>query len=265
MKRKQEYLGIAFLSHVEQDQLRREAGDDPDFPAAERASHRLREAVDAGRALEERELDDLLIALALVGGGASDSWRARLLARAEESGLGHRVEQVSDRIREVEAGLDASAHFTRLTGHRAAPPPANRRMWLAAASVLALVLAHGTYSRLTEDPLRKSAWQQWDPPRVTRTAEFEENEVQRARRVGYESRQTVLGLWPSYDEDALRRADTMLGGRMDPEALLERARLQAVAGDADRARHTLGTLPPGLLERPDVAELRKALSPEGKN
>lgn len=262
MSRHQEDLSFAFLSPSEQRRIKEEAAGDPAREAVIEDSRRLHELVISGVSLDLREMDDLLAALALPGRDASaTSWRGRILERLNRPENDPIRDRVSETLDHLEGSVHAAEHFERLTGHPVSPPSSSRRLWMAAAVVAVAILAHGTFERITEDPVKHEVWSQWEPPRPTRDGGFGENEVQRARRMGYESRSSILGLWPTYDMDQILRADTLLEGRQDPVALIERVRLQAMAGRLDLARLTLASIPEGAVNAAEMAALRAVVTP----
>lgn len=261
MSRHQEDLIWAFVSPAEQLRIQAEAAGDPAREAVIEDSRRLQEMVMSGARLDLREMDDLLAALALAGGDPSaTSWRARILERLDQAENSSTRDRISDKLAQLDGSVHAAEHFERLTGHAVSPPSNSRRLWMAAAVVAIAILAHGTFERITEDPLKREVWSQWEPPRATRAGGIGENEVQRARRMGYESRKSVLGMWPTYDMDHILQADALLEGRQDPIALIERVRLQAMAGRLELARSTLETIPEGAVGEAELAGLRAVVT-----
>ncbi|MFT4604501.1 MAG: hypothetical protein ACI9W4_001232 [Rhodothermales bacterium] len=254
---------VAFLDETARQALEADIGDDADRAQTVAESYRLKGVLEGGGALEARELDDLLLAFSTLGEGhAAHTWRARISEKLEgDPEAAGRAEDLRRQVADLEAGSDAAAHFARLTGHAAAPGPSRRGLWLAAASVVVLVLAHGLYESVVENPARRAAWSQLDRPRPTRSAAFAATELQRANEMAIVSRRTVFGLWPRYDQARLLEADAMLTGRDDPPAVLLRARIQATAGQFERSRGTLDA----AAQAPEPASwraLRQALAPD---
>lgn len=232
MKRPSSDLDIlaAFLEEPERLALEADAGNDLERAQTIAESHRLKAALERGDSIEARDMDDLLLAFASLGDhSVSNTWRSRIAARLEENPAAaeRRLELLAGLDR-LEAGSDAAAHFARLTGHAAAPGPSRRGLWLAAASVVLLVLAHGIYGNVTEDPVRYAAWSQLDRPRPTRGSANAASDLRRANELALASRKTVFGLWPRYDEARLEEADALLTGRDDSLAVLLRGRIQQI-------------------------------------
>ncbi len=265
MKRPSSELDIlaAFLDEPERRALEADAGNDLGRAQTIAESYRLKDTLERGGAIEARDLDDLVLAFATLGDDpVSNTWRSRIRDRlGQDPVAAQRAEDLRQQVRGLEAGSDAAAHFARLTGRAAAPGPRRSGLWLAAASVVVLVLAHGIYEGVTEDPVRRAAWSQLERPRPTRGSAFAASELQRANEMALASRRTVLGLWPRYDQARLLAADALLTGRDDPPAVLLRAQIQAAAGQFERSRRTLEA----AAQSPEPAgwrALRQVLAPD---
>ena len=265
MKRPSSQLDIlaAFLDEPTRQALEADAGNDRDRAETIAESYRLKEALERGGALEAQDMDELLLAFATIGDGSvSQTWRSRIRERlAADPVAAKKAEELRRQVGSLEAGSDAAAHFARLTGHSAAPGPSRRGLWLAAASLVFLVLAHGIYESAIEDPVRLAAWSQLERPRPTRGDAFATSELQRANEMALASRKTVFGLWPRYDQARLLAADALLTGRDDPPAVLLRAQIQAAAGQFERSRRTLNAS--GQAPEPaNWQALRQILAPD---
>jgi hypothetical protein len=191
------------------------------------------------------------------------AWKKRLLARVEsDPDALSRLEELQERRSAIEATSDAAKHFAHLTGHPEAGVTRRRSVWLAAASVLALAVCHGVYSRMSEDHVRHAVWAEYHEPGAQRGLQPAITDLQSAERLARESRKTILGLWPSYDGGTLMKAEALLDGRSDPEAVLARARVQILGGKEAEAQETLRELPPrGLVAAEGARLLALLLAP----
>ncbi|MFT5142295.1 MAG: hypothetical protein ACI80V_000826 [Rhodothermales bacterium] len=257
-------LLAAFVGEPELARQRRDAAVDPGAMAELRASFEIKRALDEGSRLEKGQLDDLLLAL-LAASDTRAAWKKRLMARVRSDPAAlARLGELRARGAAIEATSDAAEHFARLTGHPQSGVTRGRGLWLAAASVLALTVCHGIYSRISEDPVRHAVWSEYRESGAQRGPTQTMTDLQDAERQARESRTTILGLWPRYDGGALLEAEALLDGRSDPDAILARARVQILGGREAEARETLGQLPPdGLVAAEGARLLAMLVAPSG--
>jgi hypothetical protein len=253
-------LLAAFAGEPELARQRRDAAGNPGIMAELNASFEIKRVLDDGSRLEKSQLDDLLLAL-LATSDNSAAWKKRLIARVEsDPDALRRLGELRERRVAIEATSDAAKHFARLTGHQESGVSRGRSVWLAAASVLALTVCHGVYSRMSEDQVRHAVWSEYHERGPQRASARALTDLHDAERLARESRTTILGLWPTYDSAALLDAETILGDQSDPEATLARARIQILGGRDAEAQETLRQLPPKGLAAVEGARLLALLA-----
>ncbi len=253
-----EYLLAAFIPSSERKKMEERAGDDPEAWKEISASDRLKTALDSASRLENRELDDALLALVAFGGHPDkEGWKKRIRDRiALDESAAARLTEIEHRLAELQEGGSATAHFERITGHSVDGPGGPRWIWVSAAAVVVLLIASGMTMRMMEDAVARAVWSQYPAPQITRGIGTATSDLVRVREMAVRARSSLLGLWPRYDQDLLRRAEDLLFGRDDPPALLERARIQLMRGEGGLARLTLERLEVSDPERArDLLEL----------
>lgn len=248
------YLLAAFLTDAELRRLEVEAGDDPRARDSIQASFRIRAAAEDGIRLQQGDLTDAVLILAALPAGEGAVWKHRLRERIlADPEAAARLASLEAGARRLEEESDAGRHFERITGHRVEGNAwsTGSRAWLSAAVLVLLVLSHGLWSRVQEDPLKRMVWSELRSEQMTfRSAVAPSEELSQARIEAVGSRSSVLGLWPTYDEARLSEASTMLMGRTDPVARIEQARIQVLMGNPEGARHTLlGIQTEGMVAR----------------
>jgi hypothetical protein len=205
------YLLAAFLPDDEAAALERAARGDDEASGMIRASRALRAMIGDVAALRSDAASEpalaFLAAARLAEGSPDREWKVlldrlerRVTERPESLAVYRRLQ---DRIRQLESGSDADAHFRRLSG---TDPPRIRsiRPLLAAAAVLLIVATAGVLGRVLEDPVARAAHES-----VRRTARAAPSfrgapgPAPDARRRAADARRLVLGLWPVYDRAAL--------------------------------------------------------------
>lgn len=205
------YLLAAFLPDDEAAALERAARGDDEASGMIRASRALRAMIGDVAALRSDAASEpalaFLAAARLAEGSPDREWKVlldrlerRVTERPESLAVYRRLQ---DRIRQLESGSDAEAHFRRISG---TDPPRIRsiRPLLAAAAVLLIVATAGVLGRVLEDPVARAAHES-----VRRTARAAPSfrgapgPAPDARRRAADARRLVLGLWPVYDRAAL--------------------------------------------------------------
>ena len=271
------------LSAAERAQVDARLADLPEWAGALAEAHRLADLVDAATA----PIDADALARHAVDrrmGLASDD-DAIAEARARDPELDAEAERIEAHLRDLEAGAeDPLRRYERLTGlffaeapalggdslaarplldRPPAPPPRATRWraprWLAAAAVL--LVAYGAafaVSTATQpERARVAALTDIDaaPPSVLRGGATADAEgLTEALDAVHEARSSVLGLFPTYDADALTAAAARLGAIADQaepaswiaqEARLAQGRVLLHLGRDAEAARVLG----GLVEQ----------------
>ena len=273
------------LSAAERAQVDARLADLPEWAGALAEAHRLADLVDAATA----PIDADALARHAVDrrmGLASDD-DAIAEARARDPELDAEAERIEAHLRDLEAGAeDPLRRYERLTGlffseapavggdslaarplldRPPAPPPRTTRWraprWLAAAAVL--LVAYGAafaVSTATQpERARVAALTDIDavPPSVLRggdPADAQAEELTEALDAVHGARRSVLGLFPTYDAEALTAAAARLGTIADQagptswiaqEARLAQGRVLLHLGRDAEAARVLG----GLVEQ----------------
>lgn len=237
------YLLAAFLPDDERMALEQEAEEDPTALEMIRASHELRTFVEEANAVDDVSESTLafLAASRLASGNAEPEWQAlleRLERRLDERPAARETYRLlTARIQELESGSNAEAHFRRIAGSN--PPRVHRlRPLLVAAAVVVAVAVTGVLGHLLEDPVARSAHRS-----VLRSTRVTYRGTSIGNAAPYEKaaagRIMVLGIWPIYDTQLLRRIEGEMTEPDSADEWLLLGQVRLMLGDRDGAAQAL--------------------------